>query len=34
MAEAGGMWAAHEALNIALPGTYFDSLGVPRLAPR
>jgi group II intron reverse transcriptase/maturase len=25
--------AAHKALHIALPGAYFDSLGVPRLAP-
>jgi hypothetical protein len=36
-ARYGRSWwhvAAHKALNIALPGTYFDSLGVPRLAPR
>jgi len=26
--------AAHKALQIALPGKYFDSLGVPRLAQR
>jgi len=25
--------AAHKALHIALPGRYFESLGVPRLAP-
>jgi RNA-directed DNA polymerase len=25
--------AAHKALNIALPGRYFESLGLPRLAP-
>jgi hypothetical protein len=25
--------AAHKALQIALPGAYFDGLGIPRLAP-
>lgn len=36
-ARYGRSWwhvAAHKALNIALPNTYFDSLGVPRLAAR
>ena len=35
-ARFGRSWwhvAGHKALHIALPGTYFDSLGVPRLAP-
>lgn len=35
-ARFGQSWwhvAAHTALNIALPGRYFESLGVPRLAP-
>ena len=35
-ARFGRSWwhvAAHKALSIALPGRYFDSLGVPRLAP-
>lgn len=35
-ARFGRSWwhvAAHKALNIALPGQYFESLGVPRLAP-
>ena len=35
-ARFGQSWwhvAAHKALHIALPGTYFVSLGVPRLAP-
>jgi group II intron reverse transcriptase/maturase len=35
-ARFGQSWwhvAAHKALHIALPGRYFDSLGVPRLAP-
>ena len=35
-ARFGQSWwhvAAHKALNIALPGRYFESLGVPRLAP-
>lgn len=35
-ARFGRSWwhvAAHKALHIALPGRYFDSLGVPRLAP-
>jgi group II intron reverse transcriptase/maturase len=35
-ARYGRSWwhvAAHKALHIALPGTYFDSLGVPRFAP-
>lgn len=35
-ARYGRNWwhvAAHKALQIALPGRYFDSLGVPRLAP-
>ena len=34
-ARFGRSWwhvAAHKALQIALPGTHFDSLGVPRLA--
>jgi RNA-directed DNA polymerase len=32
---ARGWWhlAAHKALQIALPGRYFERLGVPRLAP-
>jgi hypothetical protein len=36
-ARYGRSWwhvAAHKALHIALPGTYFVSLGVPRLALR
>src|SRR5438094_6323871 len=36
-ARFGRSWwhmAAHKALQIALPGTYLDSLGVPRLAQR
>ncbi len=36
-ARYGRSWwhvAAHKALHIALPGTYFVSLGVPRLATR
>lgn len=36
-ARYGRSWwhvAAHKALHIALPATYFDSLGVPRLAVR
>ena len=35
-ARFGRSWwhvAAHKALHIALPGRYFDSLGVPRLGP-
>lgn len=35
-ARYGRSWwhvAGHKALHIALPGRYFDSLGVPRLAP-
>jgi group II intron reverse transcriptase/maturase len=35
-ARYGRSWwhvAAHKALHIALPGRYFDSLGVPRLGP-
>ena len=35
-ARFGRSWwhvAAHKALHIALPGRYFESLGVPRLAP-
>jgi transposase len=35
-ARFGRSWwhvAAHNALQIALPGKYFESLGVPRLAP-
>lgn len=35
-ARFGRSWwhvAAHKALHLALPGRYFDSLGVPRLAP-
>jgi group II intron reverse transcriptase/maturase len=35
-ARFGRSWwhvAAHKALQIALPGKYFESLGVPRLAP-
>jgi RNA-directed DNA polymerase len=35
-ARFGRSWwhvAAHKALHIALPGKYFESLGVPRLAP-
>jgi RNA-directed DNA polymerase len=35
-ARYGRSWwhvAAHKALHIALPGKYFESLGVPRLAP-
>ncbi len=35
-ARFGQSWwhvAAHKALHIALPGGYFESLGVPRLAP-
>ena len=35
-ARFGRRWwhaAAHKALHIALPGKYFESLGVPRLAP-
>jgi RNA-directed DNA polymerase len=35
-ARFGRSWwhvAGHKALHIALPGKYFDSLGVPRLAP-
>ena len=35
-ARYGRRWwhvAAHKALQIALPGRYFESLGVPRLAP-
>ena len=35
-ARYGRRWwhvAAHKALHIALPGAYFESLGVPRLAP-
>ena len=35
-ARFGRRWwhvAAHKALHIALPGRYFESLGVPRLAP-
>ena len=35
-ARFGRSWwhvAGHKALHLALPGTYFDSLGVPRLAP-
>lgn len=35
-ARYGRSWwhlAAHKALNIALPGRYFESLGIPRLAP-
>ena len=35
-ARYGRSWwhvAAHKALQIALPGRYFESLGVPRLAP-
>ncbi|MDP1858816.1 MAG: group II intron reverse transcriptase/maturase [Gemmatimonadaceae bacterium] len=34
-ARLGHSWwrmAAHKALQVALPGAYFDSLGVPRLA--
>jgi group II intron reverse transcriptase/maturase len=34
-ARFGGSWwhvAAHKALHIALPGRYFESLGLPRLA--
>ena len=34
-ARFGRRWwhvAAHKALHIALPGTYFESLGLPRLA--
>ena len=31
-ADAGGATAAHERCNIALPTSYFDRLGVPRLA--
>ncbi|MGQ0647058.1 MAG: group II intron reverse transcriptase/maturase [Gemmatimonadaceae bacterium] len=36
-ARYGRSWwhvAAHKALQIALPGTYFESLGIPRLAVR
>ncbi|HYN83447.1 MAG TPA: group II intron maturase-specific domain-containing protein [Gemmatimonadaceae bacterium] len=36
-ARYGRSWwhvAAHKALNIALPGRYFESLGVPRLCIR
>lgn len=36
-ARYGRSWwhvAAHKALHIALPASYFDSLGVPRLAAR
>jgi RNA-directed DNA polymerase len=36
-ARFGRSWwhvAAHKALNIALPGRYFESLGVPRLCTR
>ncbi len=36
-ARFGRSWwhvAAHKALHFALPGASFDSLGVPRLAPR
>jgi RNA-directed DNA polymerase len=36
-ARYGRSWwhvAAHKALHMALPGRYFVSLGVPRLAPR
>jgi group II intron reverse transcriptase/maturase len=35
-ARFGRSWwhvAAHKALNLALPGRYFESIGVPRLAP-
>ena len=35
-ARYGRRWwhvAAHKALHVALPGAYFDSLGVPRLHP-
>ncbi|CAN5810700.1 hypothetical protein BH11GEM1_BH11GEM1_28680 [soil metagenome] len=35
-ARFGRHWwhvAAHQALHIALPGAYFESLGVPRLGP-
>ncbi len=35
-ARYGRSWwhvAAHKALHFALPGRYFDSLGIPRLAP-
>ena len=34
-AHARRWWAmaAHGALHTAMPGKYFDSLGVPRLAP-
>ena len=35
-ARFGRSWwhvAAHKALHIALPGRYFESLGVPRLGP-
>jgi group II intron reverse transcriptase/maturase len=35
-ARFGRSWwhvAAHKALHIALPGQYFESLGLPRLAP-
>lgn len=35
-ARFGRSWwhvAAHKALHIALPGRYFESLGLPRLAP-
>lgn len=35
-ARFGRRWwhgAAHKALHIALPGAYFESLGVPRLGP-
>ena len=35
-ARFGRSWwhvAAHKALHIALPGAYFESLGVPRLGP-
>ena len=35
-ARVGRSWwhvAAHKALHIALPGAYFESLGVPRLGP-
>jgi group II intron reverse transcriptase/maturase len=35
-ARYGRSWwhvAAHKALHIALPGRYFESLGLPRLAP-
>ena len=35
-ARFGRSWwhvAAHKALHIALPGRYFESIGLPRLAP-